>query len=214
MGFGRASESCPIMQSYRTSPPNDKRGGFVARTGDKAPHTDSPCPSDSRRSHPRSRPDRRPQASPSPRRSRRSARTEPDLGETPEKRKPFRRRRRFRPGRGRAEGQGRAIRCSSLAQASPCSTRICAATRPPPERCARALRFRAPRPPPRSSASTPTKARCAICASPSATPAQPRGSFSSGATSPPGRPASTSPGSPPRRPRSTWPWTRTASQPA
>ena len=30
MGFGRASESCPIRQAYRTSPPHDKRGGYLA----------------------------------------------------------------------------------------------------------------------------------------------------------------------------------------
>ena len=32
MAFGRASELCPIMQSYRTSPHHDKRGGFRATT--------------------------------------------------------------------------------------------------------------------------------------------------------------------------------------
>ena len=37
MGFGRAFESCPIMQAYRTSPPHDKRGGFLAKQRDKAP---------------------------------------------------------------------------------------------------------------------------------------------------------------------------------
>ena len=95
--------------------------------------------------------------------------SEPDLGESPRNGKPFRRPRRSRPGRGRAEGQGRAIRCSSPAPGSPCSTPSCAPIRPPPGRCAPASRFRAPRPPPRSSASTPTKARCATCASPSAT---------------------------------------------
>ena len=51
------------------------------------------------------------------------------------------------------------------------------------------------------------KARCAICASPSATPARPRGPFSSGGISRPARPTSTRAGLPPRRRGSTWPWT-------
>ena len=37
MEFGRAFESCPIRQAYRTSSPADKRGGFFAAAGDKAP---------------------------------------------------------------------------------------------------------------------------------------------------------------------------------
>jgi hypothetical protein len=32
------SESCPIMEAYRTSPPDDKQGGFFAAHRDKAPH--------------------------------------------------------------------------------------------------------------------------------------------------------------------------------
>ena len=43
--------------------------------------------------------------------------------------------------------------------------RSCTATRLAPGRCAPAWRFRAPPPPPRSCASTPTKARSATCAS-------------------------------------------------
>ena len=78
--------------------------------------------------------------------------------------------RRSRPGRGPAEGQGRAIRCSPPAPPLPSSTLFSAAIRPPPGRCAPAWRFRAPPRPPRSSGSTPTTGRCAICASPSATP--------------------------------------------
>ena len=42
-------------------------------------------------------------------------------------------------------------------RASRCSTRICAATRPPPARCAPASRCRAPQPQPRSCASAPTR---------------------------------------------------------
>jgi hypothetical protein len=58
------------------------------------------------------------------------------------------------------------------------------------------------------------EARCAIRASPSATPARPRGYFTSGATSPPGRPASIQAGLPRRR-GSTWLCrTRTSSHPA
>ena len=75
--------------------------------------------------------------------------------------KPFRRRGRSRPGRGRAEGQGRAIPCSSPAPGSLCSTRPCAPTRPPPARCAPAWRFRAPPPPPRSCALNADEARAA-----------------------------------------------------
>jgi hypothetical protein len=37
MGFEQAFESCPIRQSYRTFPSNDKRGGFFAPTRDKPP---------------------------------------------------------------------------------------------------------------------------------------------------------------------------------
>ena len=108
-------------------------------------------------------------ARPSRRRFARRARAKPEPGESPGTADLSAAGRRSRPGRGRAEGQGRAIRCSSPAPASRCSTPSCAATRPPPGRCAPAWRFRAPRPPPRSCASTPTKARCATCASPSAT---------------------------------------------
>ena len=46
------------------------------------------------------------------------------IAESPGNPSRFRRRRRFRPGRGRAEGQGRAIPCSPPAPASRCSTRI------------------------------------------------------------------------------------------
>ena len=52
--------------------------------------------------------------------------------------RPFRRRR-SRHGRGRAEGQGRAIRCLPPAPASRFWTPICAAIRPPPGRCAQRL---------------------------------------------------------------------------
>ena len=38
MSFGRAFESCPIMQPYRTSLHSDKRGGFRATQRDKPPH--------------------------------------------------------------------------------------------------------------------------------------------------------------------------------
>ena len=132
---------------------------------------------------------------------------EPDLGESHRNSKPFRLwRRRSRPGRGRAEGQGRAIRCSSPAPASPCSTRICAATRPPPGRCAPAPRAAERRrlrqdPAPQRA----TKARCATCASPSATtPVPQRNCSGCGATSPAGRPASTQAGSSTRRRGSIW----------
>ena len=54
----------------------------------------------------------------------------------------------------------------------------------------------------------PTQARCATCASPSATPARRRSCFRSGESSPAGRPRSTPAGSPRLRPRSTCPRTR------
>ena len=119
--------------------------------------------------------------------------SEAERGENPGTAR-FRRRRRSRPGRGRAEGQGRAIPCSPPAPGSRFSTPSCAPTRPPPERCALASRFRAPPPPPKSCASTPTKPRCATSASPSATRSGPRRtSCRSGAMAPAGRPASTRP---------------------
>ena len=64
------------------------------------------------------------------------------------------------PGLGAGERKGRGGRSAVLppAPGSPCSTPFCAATRPPPGRCAPAWRFRAPPPPPKSCASTPTQA--------------------------------------------------------
>ena len=76
----------------------------------------------------------------------RSAREPSRAKRKPRNSKPFRRRRRSRPGRGQAEGQGRAIRCLPPAPGSLCSTPFCAPTRPPPARCAPASRCRAPRP--------------------------------------------------------------------
>ena len=76
----------------------------------------------------------------------------------PRNSKPFRRRRRSRPGRGPAEGQGRAIPCLPPAPGSRFWTPICAPIRPPPALCAHASHCRAPRPPPKSCASTPTTA--------------------------------------------------------
>jgi hypothetical protein len=114
--------------------------------------------------------------------------------------KPFRRQGRSQPGRGQAEGQGRANRCSSPAPPSAFLMLSCAATRLAPARSAPASRFRAPGLAPRSCASTPTKARSAICGSPLATtPARPQGCCASGVNSPAGSPASTPAGSPPRR---------------
>ena len=126
----------------------------------------------------------------------------------PRKHKPFHRRRRSRPGRGRAEGQGRAIPLCRRRRRSRSSTPSCAATRPPPGRCARAWRFRAPRPPPKFCASTPTQPRCATCASPSATLGPAREPPSALARS--RRPAAQPRPRPARRrggARSTWPWT-------
>ena len=51
-GFGRAFESCPIRQSYRTFSTHDKPGGFRATQRDKAPRKNSSYPGDSRRSRP------------------------------------------------------------------------------------------------------------------------------------------------------------------
>ena len=52
---------------------------------------------------------------------------------------------------------------------SPCSTHFCAPIRPPPGPCAHASRCRAPRPAPKSCASTPTPPRCVTSVSRSAT---------------------------------------------
>ena len=116
---------------------------------------------------PRSRPARRPRRGRS--RAGRQASTSQGPRRKPRKRQPFRRRRRCRPGRGRAEGQeGDPL---FFAGAGLALLDACPAPRPALRRRAalRAWRFRAPRPRPRSCASTPTKARCATCASPSAT---------------------------------------------
>ncbi len=113
--------------------------------------------------------------------------------------KPFRRRRRSRLGRGRAEGQGRAIPCLPPAPGSLCSTPSCAPTRPPQARCAPAWRCRAPRLPPRSCASTPTQPRCATCASPSATIPGPSARLSRFGATVASRPAQPRPGPDPRR---------------
>ena len=69
---------------------------------------------------------------------RKRARAKPSIAKTPEW-QAFPPPRRSRPGRGRAEGQGRAIPCSPPAPASRFSTPFCAAIRPPPARCARRL---------------------------------------------------------------------------
>ena len=209
------SESCPIRQAYRTSPPPDKRGGFLATAGDKAPpriHHAQVIRADL---DPRRRPvadlGRRALAPPA---TARASQAEPRR--KPRNGKPFRRRRRSRPGRGRAEGQGRAIPCSAPAPGSRCSTLFCAPTRPPPGRCAPAWRFRAPRPPPRSCASTRDEGALRDLRFAVGDPLGPAAKLlRSGATSPAGRPASTPAGSPPRRRGSTWLCrTRTASHPA
>ena len=87
----------------------------------------------------------------------------------PRSTKPFHHRRRSRPGRGRAEGQGRASPCLPPAPGSP--SRRLSARRSARRRgaCAHGSRCRAPRPPPKSCASTPTQPRCVTSASPSAT---------------------------------------------
>ena len=130
--------------------------------------------------------------------------------------KPFRRRRRSRPGRGRAEGQGRAIPCLPPAPA----LRLLDAhlRRDPP--AAGALRARLAL----QSAAASAKIlrlnadegalRDLRFAVGDAARARGEAPVSSGAISPAGRPASTPAGSPPRRRGSTWPWTRTASHPA
>ena len=124
---------------------------------DKAPPRIHHAPGDSRRPH-TSFPTPSPTADEGVLAPPREARaSQANRRRKPRNSKPFRRRRRSRRGRGRAEGQGRAIPCSPPAPGSRCSTLSCAATRPPPGRCARASRFRAPPPPPRSCASTPTK---------------------------------------------------------
>ena len=90
-------------------PPHDKRGGSCSKAGDKAPPRIHHAPvirADSTSLPTRSRPRRAPF-----RAARRSGREPSPARRKPRKRQPFRRRRRSRPGRGRAEGQGRASRC-------------------------------------------------------------------------------------------------------
>ena len=64
-----------------------------------------------------------------------------------------------------AEGQGTAIRCFPPAPGSLCSTRICAATRPPPARCASASRCRRQPQARECCVCGPTRRRSAIFAS-------------------------------------------------
>ena len=191
------------MQSYRTFLPHDKRGGFFAITGDKAPpkiHHAEEFPPISTYSTSRLRTftsafPRRSGSAREPRRSKRKTRNT----------KPFRRRR-SRPGREQAEGQGRAIRYSPP-PGSLGSIPSCAATRRQPGRCAPAWPCRAPRPSTRSCAPTRTKPCCATCASLFANRSRPRRTFCRyGAISPAGRPASTPARSTTPRPRSTLPW--------
>jgi hypothetical protein len=201
------------MQDYRTCPPHDKRGGCLATNRDKAPpkihHAQvirvdfdllAEPPPDVHERLPR-----RPRSVREPRQAKRK----------PRDGTPLRRRRRSPPGRGPAEGQGRAVICLLPAPGSRFSTPACAPIRPPPGRCAPAWRCRAPRLAPKSCASTPTQPRCATCASPLATRSGPRRTFYRyGAISSAGRPASTPAGSATRR--RGWTWlcrTRTAWQP-
>ena len=88
-GFGRAPNSCPIRQSYRTFPPHDKRGGSLAQTGDKAPPTIHHAPGDSRRPQPARRPASRTLANALARRSRRPPKRSGPRRK-PRRRKPFR----------------------------------------------------------------------------------------------------------------------------
>ena len=78
-------------------------------------------------------------------------------------------------GLGAGERKGRGGRSAVLRRRRPRLARRAssAAIRPPPARCAPAWRFRAPPPPPKSCASTPTQARCATCVSPPAKPLGP-----------------------------------------
>ena len=120
-GSGGPSESCPIMQDYRTSPLPDKRGGFSATQRGKAPptihhaqviRTDLTCSSPALQAHWNARlrrSDRPPAARTGARRKPRST-------------KPFRYWRLSKPGRGPAEGHGRASRCLPPGPGSPCST--------------------------------------------------------------------------------------------
>ena len=110
------SESCPIMESYRTSPPHDKQGGLFATKRDKAPPTIHHAHVIRAELDPLVRPGTRPLGKVAQRRCR-GARERSRARRKPRNGRPFRHRRRSRPGRGRAEGQGRAIPCSPPAPA-------------------------------------------------------------------------------------------------
>ena len=117
-------ESCPIRQLIGHRHPTTSGADYFAKLADKAPPTNSPWPSDSRRPRP-SFPTRPPTSARAfPRRSGRRARAKPNVGESPGNGNPFRRRRGPVLGAGERTGQGRAIRCSPPAPASLCSTRF------------------------------------------------------------------------------------------
>ena len=129
------------------------------------------------------------------------ARAKTPIRRKPRNSKPFRRRRRFRPGRGQAEGQGRAIRCSSPA---PSLALLDAYLRRDPP-AAGALRARLALQSAAASAKilrlNTDEARAARPALRRRRPPGPAGAklLSCGASSPAGRPASTPAGLPPRR---------------
>ena len=173
MGFGRAFESCPIRQSYRTSPPHDKRGGFRATQRDKPPRKTHHAAViradlDLLADPPRDIQERRFRAASAGARAQGAPQRKP------------RRRQAFPPpapipawarASGRA-GEGEPLFAAGAGLAL--LDAFCAPIRPPPGRCAPAWRCRAPRPAPKSCASTPTQPRCATSASPSATRSGPR----------------------------------------
>ena len=212
MGFGRAFESCPIRQSYRTSPPHDKRGGIVATQRDKPPrkiHHAAVIRADLKLLADRLLTVQDGVSAP-PREARAS---QDESSENPGTADPVRRASipAWARASGRAgEGDPLFAAGAGLALLDACPARRSArrrrAARPP--RAAERRGFA-----PKSCASTPTKPRCATSASPSATRSGPRRTFCRcGAMAPAGRPASTPAGLSTQRRGSTWLWTRTASQ--
>ena len=144
-GLGGPSNSCPIRQAYRTSPPHDKRGGIVATQRDKPP----------RKIHhaPVIRADLKLLADPPPDREDgvpappREARASQDKSSE----NPGTARLSAAgadPGLGAGERKGRGGRSPVCRRRRARASRrlSCAPTRPPPGRCAPASRCRAPRP--------------------------------------------------------------------
>jgi hypothetical protein len=176
------------MEAYRTSPPHHKRGGFVVTERDKAPlmiHHAHVIRADSELLDDRTPAplDHLPTPSRQARRTRRPSTKTPEHQAFPLP----------APIPAWAQAVGRAGERDPLFAAGAALALLDAFLRADPQaRCAPGSRCRARPPPPKSSASTPTKERCATSASPLAIRSGPRRTLCRcGAMAPPARPAST-----------------------